>query len=852
MRAGAVGGQLDAGDFPALLEAALAGARAELHLPDLHRIAQRHELQPRLGQALAAVLALLAEAHGHGLADLLAFDGGAADAQHQRVAVAGVPRHVEHLRGRHAAVGCVELVHEEIGAEQQGHRAQQHQRFPPAALHAEPQHGDGGKQQRGQRAGRDHAQQLGPAVHVDQQELGVEDPDEGQDDGAQRVDGALDAGLDGVLVRDGRRREGGQSHGRRDVAHDPVIEDEQVHGDQRNDQARARAQLHHHGRHERGHQHVVGRGGHAQAQHQADEGDEQQHHQHVALGDELHELRHAQAQAGERDGAHDDAGGGRGRADADHVARAVVKALHHAAHAPDPDTGCALPAEPLDQRVLRDHQHDEQGDRPEGRERGRHLLDHQAPDQHADGHEVVEPGAHRRPGLQGLGVGDVDVLGQVVAARGLLHRHQVQRQHHGGRGPGRGGAQQRVDAAQQVVQRAHHRNAARHADQIAHHAHAPGLVGGLQDGLKPHLQRLQVHDVEQADVGQRGRQKRVLDDLGIRDAHVLHHQEGRGAHHRRHDLAVDRTHGFDGAGLHAAVARLLHERNGEDAARDHVGHRRARDHAVERRRHHRHLGRPAAQMAQRCEADLHHVVAAARAVEQRAEQHIDEYGAGRHAQRNAVHPLGGEPHVRHQPRQRGALVRQHLRQPGPGHAVGQEEQRQRRHGPADGAARSFEQQHQPRHGHGNIEPSGLTGPRGDLRVEQHDVGRGERGHGRQKPVDGGHALARRALERRPGQEGQEHGERQVDGARLGVVQDAPTHRERQRRGVPVLEQGPGQRDGKDDVLRQPRGLAPARVGVGHELLQSLGGFFNVGGHGGVSGRSVKKGGEVAFAPRAMG
>ncbi|MDT4878281.1 hypothetical protein FQZ97_1138690 [compost metagenome] len=75
-----------------------------------------------------------------------------------------------------------------------------------------------------------------------------------------------------------------------------------------------------------------------------------------------------------------------------------------------------------------------------------------------------------------------------------------------------------------------------------------------------------MHDVEQADIRQRGRQEGVLDDVGIRDAHVLDHQEGGRAHHRRHDLAVDRAHGLDRAGLHAAVAGLLHERDGEDAA----------------------------------------------------------------------------------------------------------------------------------------------------------------------------------------------------------------------------------------------------------------------------------------------
>ena len=181
----------------------------------------------------------------------------------------------------------------------------------------------------------------------------------------------------------------------------------------------------------------------------------------------------------------------------------------------------------------------------------------------------------------------------------------------------------------------------------------------------------------------------------VRDADVLDHQERRRAHHRRHDLAVDRAHGLDRAGLDAAVAGLLHQRDREDAARDHVAHRRARDHAVERRRHHGHLGRAAAQVAERGEAHLHHVVAAAGAIEQRAEQHVDEDRAGRHAERDAEHALGGEPQVRQQAVERRALVRQHLGHVGAEHRVGDEQRGQHRHRPADGAPRGLEQQHEP-------------------------------------------------------------------------------------------------------------------------------------------------------------
>ena len=47
-----------------------------------------------------------------------------------------------------------------------------------------------------------------------------------------------------------------------------------------------------------------------------------QHHEHVTARDELDELGHHEADAGQRDGADDDAGGGSRHTDADHVAGA--------------------------------------------------------------------------------------------------------------------------------------------------------------------------------------------------------------------------------------------------------------------------------------------------------------------------------------------------------------------------------------------------------------------------------------------------------------------------------------------------------------------------------------------------
>ena len=140
--------------------------------------------------------------------------------------------------------------------------------------------------------------------HADQQQLRVEDEDEGQHRGAQRCTRcACHAGRDwGRRPRSPPRRYDGQAHRRRHVGHDAEVEDEQVHRDQRDHQPAARTELHDHRRHQRGHQDVVGRGRHAQAPISR---------QMKAVSSsitstlppetELDEVGHHQAQAGERD-----------------------------------------------------------------------------------------------------------------------------------------------------------------------------------------------------------------------------------------------------------------------------------------------------------------------------------------------------------------------------------------------------------------------------------------------------------------------------------------------------------------------------------------------------------------------
>ena len=66
-----------------------------------------------------------------------------------------------------------------------------------------------------------------------------------------------------------------------------------------------------------------------------------------------------------------------------------------------------------------------------------------------------------------------------------------------------------------------------------------GAVGRARQSAQAELRRLDIDDVEQRAIGEERRQKGVLDHFGIGDADIFRDQERRGAHHRRHQLAVD-------------------------------------------------------------------------------------------------------------------------------------------------------------------------------------------------------------------------------------------------------------------------------------------------------------------------
>ncbi len=85
----------------------------------------------------------------------------------------------------------------------------------------------------------------------------------------------------------------------------------------------------------------------------------------------------------------------------------------------------------------------------------------------------------------------------------------------------------------------------------------------------------------------------ALDDHAVLYAQRFRHDKCRRAHDGRQQLAAHRGGGLDRAGKLLGVACLLHQRDGEGAGGDHVGHGGAVDGAEEAGGQHGHLRRAA-------------------------------------------------------------------------------------------------------------------------------------------------------------------------------------------------------------------------------------------------------------------
>ena len=262
----------------------------------------------------------------------------------------------------------------------------------------------------------------------------------------------------------------------------------------------------------------------------------------------------------------------------------------------------------------------------------------------------------------------------------------------------------------------------------------------------------------------------MLDNVAVRQVDVLDHQEGRGAHHRRHDLAVGRRGDFDGARLDRRIADPFHQHDGDIAASEHIGDRRARNHAIEARGQHRSLGRSAAHVAHERESHAGEIVAGTGRIEHRAEQHVEKHEAGRHAQRHSEHALGGDPEMRSGAPQRGALVRDHVGHVAAGEHVDEADDAHHHHRQTQAAPRGLEQREDAGDGDDDVESAGRALAARQRGVEQKQIAGAKGRDQRQRPVVKRHPVARASLAQRKRQIDQEHRERQVDRARHRVVE----------------------------------------------------------------------------------
>ena len=297
-----------------------------------------------------------------------------------------------------ALVGREHFIHDETRPKQHEGQHDQHARLPILATRHEPALRRRRKYQTRHRGTEQGQYQVERTFNINQQQLGVEDEHEGQHRGPDRIGECRDTRLDRIGQRDTRRRIGRQPHRWGHVGHQTKIEHEQVHRDQGNQQPVLRADLDDHRRHQGRHDDVVGSRWQAHAQNQADEGDHEQHDDDVAARERLHQFGHHQADAGQRHRTDDHARCGGRDTDADHVAcagdQAVEQILEASTHL---DAGAAHTTEECGDRALRDQDKAQEHRRPEGRQRGRELLDHQVPDQRSHRQQIVQAGFERRP-----------------------------------------------------------------------------------------------------------------------------------------------------------------------------------------------------------------------------------------------------------------------------------------------------------------------------------------------------------------------------------------------------------------------------------------------------------------------
>ena len=151
-----------------------------------------------------------------------------------------------------------------------------------------------------------------------------------------------------------------------------------------------------------------------------------------------------------------------------------------------------------------------------------------------------------------------------------------------------------------------------------------------------------------AGIVQQGRDHCSLDHFDVGDAYEFRHQEGGGAHDRRHQLASRGGGGFYGTGKGRTVAQFLHHGDGEGTGAGHVGHRGAGYGAHEAGGEHGHFGGTAHGPTGQCVGKVDEELAQAGGIQISSEQDEQEDEGGGDPHGDPEDPFGGEVQMAHQ------------------------------------------------------------------------------------------------------------------------------------------------------------------------------------------------------------
>ena len=120
----------------------------------------------------------------------------------------------------------------------------------------------------------------------------------------------------------------------------------------------------------------------------------------MTLRQKLDQRRQNSADTRLGNSSNDDAGSGSCNADAYHVARAGDHAVNQFIEALIERAGLRLSAEPRKEGALGQQDEYHEGRRPEGRQGWGQSFHHQAPNQHENGQQEVQPGFDRWSGFR--------------------------------------------------------------------------------------------------------------------------------------------------------------------------------------------------------------------------------------------------------------------------------------------------------------------------------------------------------------------------------------------------------------------------------------------------------------------